>query len=68
MSGKKIGYLRVSSFEQNPERQLEGINLNKKFVDQASGKNTARPQLEAMLDYVRDSDTAMVLQIWHQLS
>lgn len=60
MSGKKIGYLRVSSFEQNPERQLEGINLNKKFVDKASGKNTARPQLEAMLDYVRDGDTIIV--------
>ncbi len=38
MSGKKIGYIRVSSFEQNPERQLQGITLNKKFTDRASGK------------------------------
>ncbi|MBW8309713.1 MAG: recombinase family protein [Candidatus Paracaedibacteraceae bacterium] len=60
MSGKKIGYIRVSSFEQNPERQLQGIPLNKKFIDRASGKNTSRPQLEALLDYVRDGDTVIV--------
>jgi DNA invertase Pin-like site-specific DNA recombinase len=54
MSGKRIGYIRISSFEQNPERQLEGIPLNKKFIDKASGKNMARPELEAMLDYVCD--------------
>jgi len=60
MSGKKIGYIRVSSFDQNPDRQLEGITLNKKFVDQASGKNTSRPQLEALLEYVRDGDTIIV--------
>lgn len=60
MSGKKIGYIRVSSFEQNPERQLEGISLHKKFIDKASGKNTERPQLEAMLDYARDGDTIII--------
>jgi DNA invertase Pin-like site-specific DNA recombinase len=60
MSGKKIGYIRVSSFEQNPERQLEGLSLNKKFIDKASGKNTIRPQLEAMIDYVRDGDTIII--------
>lgn len=60
MSGKKIGYIRVSSYDQNPERQLEGIELNKKFVDHASGKDMARPQLEAMLNYVRDGDTIIV--------
>lgn len=60
MSGKKIGYIRVSSFEQNPERQLEGISVNKKFIDKASGKNISRPQLEALLDYVRDGDTVIV--------
>ena len=32
MTGKKIGYIRVSSFDQNPERQLEGILLDKKFM------------------------------------
>ena len=60
MSGKRIGYIRVSSFEQNPERQLESISLDKKFIDKASGKNTVRPQLEAMLDYARDGDTIIV--------
>lgn len=60
ISGKKTGYIRVSSFEQNPERQLEGITLNKKFIGKASGKNTARPQLKAMLDYAHDGDTIIV--------
>ena len=53
-------FVRVSSFEQNPERQLEGIELDKKFQDKASGKNTKRPQLEAMIDYVRDGDIVIV--------
>lgn len=61
MSSKKIGYVRVSSFDQNPERQLEGVTLNKKFIDKASGKSTSsRPQLEALLDYIRDGDTIVV--------
>ena len=60
MSGKKIGYVRVSSFEQNPDRQLEGVTLNKKFVEKASGKDRARPQLEAMIDFVREGDTVLV--------
>ncbi|MBA4697787.1 MAG: recombinase family protein, partial [Legionella sp.] len=60
MAGKKIGYIRVSSFDQNPERQLEGLSLHKIFIDKASGKSMARPQLEAMLDYARDGDTIIV--------
>ena len=60
MSGKKIGYIRVSSFDQNTDRQLEGINLNKKFIDKVSGKSIERPQLEAMIDYARDGDTIIV--------
>lgn len=60
MSGKKVGYIRVSSFDQNTERQLEGISVNKKFIDKASGKNVLRPQLEALLDYVRDGDTVII--------
>ena len=58
--GKKIGYIRVSSFEQNPERQLEGLMLDKIFIDKASGKDTQRPQLDALLSYVRDNDTVIV--------
>ena len=57
---KKIGYVRVSSVDQNPERQLEGLDLDKTFLDKASGKNTDRPQLEAMIDYARDGDVVFV--------
>lgn len=60
MSGKKIGYIRVSTFDQNPERQLDGIELHKKFIDKASAKNMERPQLEALIDYARDGDTIVV--------
>lgn len=60
MSGKKVGYIRVSSFEQNPERQLDGVRLDKQFIDKASGKDTERSQLQAMLDYVREDDTVIV--------
>ena len=60
MTGKIIGYIRVSTFEQNPERQLEGIKLDRSYVDKASGRDANRPQLEALLDYVRDGDTVKV--------
>lgn len=59
-SGKIIGYIRVSSFDQNPDRQLENIKLEKVFTDKASGKNTYRPQLDALLDFVREGDTVIV--------
>ncbi|HQS83343.1 MAG TPA: recombinase family protein [Alphaproteobacteria bacterium] len=60
MDGKTIGYIRVSSFDQNPERQLDGVPLDKTFIDKASGKDTNRPQLEALLNYIRDGDTLVV--------
>lgn len=60
MSGKKIGYIRVSSFDQNHERQLEGVTLDKKFIDKVSGKNIDRPQLAALIDYVCDGDMVIV--------
>lgn len=60
MKGQRIGYIRVSSFEQNSERQLEGIALDKIFTDKASGKDTYRPQLEALLDFIRSGDTLIV--------
>lgn len=59
-----IGYIRVSSIQQITDRQLEGVALDKTFTDKASGKNTDRPQLKAMLDYVREGDTIHV----HDLS
>ncbi|MDA9818114.1 recombinase family protein [Flavobacteriaceae bacterium] len=60
MTGKKIGYIRVSSLDQNHERQLEGIKLDKCFTDKASGKDISRPQLKEMLNYVRDGDIIIV--------
>lgn len=60
MPGKIIGYIRVSTLDQNPDRQLEGIVLDKKFVEYASGSNTNRPQLAALLDYVREEDVVYV--------
>lgn len=58
--GKTIGYKRVSSVDQNEARQLEGSELDKVFIDKASGKDNDRPQLQAMLDYVRDGDIILV--------
>ena len=51
-----IGYIRVSTLEQNVDRQLEGVKIDKKYIDKVSGKDTNRPQLKALLDYVRDGD------------
>lgn len=45
----RIGYVRVSSADQNTERQLDGQQLTVTFTDKASGKNTERPQLQALL-------------------
>lgn len=60
MSGKIIGYVRVSSYDQNPERQLEGVPLDKIFTDKASGKDLKRPAFQELFDYVREGDTVMV--------
>ena len=59
-SGKRIGYIRVSTTDQNPDRQLEGISLDKKFIDYASGSTTNRINLESMLSYVREDDLVIV--------
>jgi DNA invertase Pin-like site-specific DNA recombinase len=58
--GQRVGYVRVSTVDQNTERQLDGIELDKVFTDKASGKDTKRPQLIAALDYVREGDTLVV--------
>ncbi len=60
MSGKRVGYVRVSSIDQNEARQLEGVALDKVFTDKASGKDTSRPQLQACLEYLRDGDVLLV--------
>jgi len=60
MHGQRIGYIRVSTLDQNPDRQLEGVQVSKAFIDKASCKDTQRPQLEALLSYVREGDTLVV--------
>ncbi len=52
--------MRVSSVEQNTGRQLEGIEVDRIFVDRASGKNTDRPKFQEMLNYVREGDRVIV--------
>lgn len=63
MAGKTIGYMRVSTFEQNTDRQLEGMEFDRTFIDKASGKDTVRPQLEEMLLFVREGDIIRVHSI-----
>ena len=58
--GQRVGYVRVSTLDQNTERQLDGVKLDKVFADKASGKDTKRPQLTAALEYVRDGDMLFV--------
>ena len=58
--GQRIGYVRVSSADQNTARQLDGLELDRVFTDMASGKDTKRPQLEACMAFVRDGDTLVV--------
>lgn len=58
-----IGYVRVSSVEQNEDRQVEGLknyNIEKWFIERVSAKDTNRPQLQAMLDFAREGDTIFV--------
>lgn len=58
--GQAVGYVRVSTLEQNTERQLDGLTLDRTFTDHASGKDTSRPELQACLEYVREGDTLIV--------
>ena len=61
--GKNIAYVRVSTIEQNEARQreaLEKFEIDKWFIEKASGKDTNRPKLQEMLEYVREDDTVYV--------
>jgi len=60
MKGQKIGYIRVSSYDQNLERQLENEDLDRVFSDKASGKDVERPQLQELIQFVRVGDTVIV--------
>ncbi len=58
-AGQTVGYLRVSALDQKELRQLEGIDLDKQFTDKASGKDMHRPQLQQLMEYVREGDTVV---------
>ena len=60
MSGQSVGYIRVSSTDQNTDRQLVGIPVDVTFEDKASGKDNNRPALNDMLRHVRAGDTVYV--------
>lgn len=62
----KIGYVRVSTEDQNTIRQevlMAELGVDEIFLDKASGKNTNRPELQRMLEYVRQGDTVIVESI-----
>ena len=62
----KIGYIRVSTQEQNIVRQealMESLGVDEVYIDRMSGKNTDRPELKRMLEYVRRGDTVIVESI-----
>jgi DNA invertase Pin-like site-specific DNA recombinase len=60
MIGQRIGYVRVSTFDQNPDRQLEKVEVVRTFIDKASGKDTKRPQFDALMTFIRTGDTLVV--------
>ena len=60
MTGQRVGYVRVGTLDQNPDRQLDGLRLDRTFTDKASGKDVARPKLTELLRFVRDGDTVVV--------
>jgi DNA invertase Pin-like site-specific DNA recombinase len=62
MSSKvqRIGYVWVRSYDQNPVRQLEDLEVDRVFTDKASGKGSERPQLQALLSYAREGDTIVI--------
>ena len=60
----KVGYIRVSSVDQNTARQLDGIELDKVFEEKLSGKNIKdRPELQECLNFLRDKDVLLVHSI-----
>ncbi|MBF0398168.1 MAG: recombinase family protein [Desulfobacterales bacterium] len=62
----KIAYIRVSAIDQNIDRQkiaLSELNIDKYFIEKISGKNTDRPQLKKMLEYIREGDSVYIESI-----
>ena len=66
MMKTKIGYIRVSTQEQNTIRQevlMKSLGVDEVYIDRMSGKNTTRPELKKMMEYVRKGDTVIVESI-----
>ena len=63
MNGQQIGYIRVSTIDQNTDRQLHGIELDRVYEDKCSGKDTNRPKLTECLAYLRSGDTLHIHSI-----
>lgn len=66
MQGKKIGYVRVSTVDQNTARQeilMKELGVEKVYIDKVSGKNKDRKQLKEMLNYIREGDIVIVESI-----
>lgn len=64
-NSQNIAYVRVSSLDQNESRQKEQLSvygINKYFIDKVSGKDTNRPGLKELLDYIREGDTVYVTE------
>lgn len=62
----KVGYIRISSTSQNEARQevlMQRLGVEKVYMDKLSGKNTERPQLKAMMQFVREGDVVIVESI-----
>ncbi len=59
----RIGYVRVSTVEQNEGRQIEGLkkyDIERWFIEKVSGKDTNRPKLQEMLEFAREGDTIYI--------
>ena len=63
IKGKRIAYVRVSTIEQNETRQIEALqkyDIDKWYIEKVSGKDTNRPKLQEMLEYVREGDIVYI--------
>jgi DNA invertase Pin-like site-specific DNA recombinase len=63
VAGQRIGYVRVSTLDQNEKRQLDGQILDRVFTDRASGRDTSRTELTELLRFARDGDAVVVLSM-----
>ena len=60
MKGQFVGYIRISSSNINPVKQLDDISLDRVFTDYVSGKSIHRPELKKLLSFIREGDTLYI--------